>query len=51
VKRAQLEHIVRAAAGVATNRGLLIIGSQSVLGTFPSFGCDDGGNPSEAIEG
>jgi len=44
VKRAQLEHIVRAAAGVAAKKGLLIVGSQSVLGTF-----SDRAPPPEAI--
>ena len=37
MKRSDLERIVRAAAGVTTKakKGLLIVGSQSVLGTFP----------------
>ena len=44
MKRAQLEHIVRAAANAAADRGILVIGSQSVLGTFP-----DAALPREAI--
>ena len=35
MKRTQLEHIVRAAANAAADRGILVIGSHSVLGTFP----------------
>ena len=32
--RAQLEHIIRAAANIADDRELIIIGSQSILGQF-----------------
>jgi hypothetical protein len=35
MKRAQLEHIIRAAATVADDDELIIIGSQAVLGQFP----------------
>lgn len=45
MKRSQLEHIVRAAAGVAADRGVLVIGSQSILGTFP-----DAALPREAVQ-
>ena len=33
--RAQLEHIIRAAAGNADTRGIVVVGSQSILGSFP----------------
>ncbi len=33
--RQQLEHIIRAAAGTADVRDIVVIGSQSVLGTYP----------------
>ncbi len=35
MNRQQLEHIIRAAAGNADTTELVIIGSQSLLGTFP----------------
>jgi dihydrofolate reductase len=35
MKRSQLEHIIRAAATVADDDELIIIGSQAVLGQFP----------------
>ncbi len=35
MNRAQLEHIIRAAAAVSDDDELIIIGSQSVLGQFP----------------
>lgn len=34
--RAQLEHILRAAAAVADDREIVVIGSQAVLGQFPA---------------
>jgi len=34
--RAQLEHIVRAAGGVTNEQAILVLGSQAILGTFPS---------------
>lgn len=34
--RAQLEHVIRAAAAVADDREIVVIGSQAVLGQFPS---------------
>lgn len=34
--RAQLEHIVRAAGAIADVREILVLGSQSVLGTWPN---------------
>ena len=33
--RAQLEHIIRAAAGTANVRDIVVIGSQAILGSFP----------------
>jgi hypothetical protein len=36
MNRAALEHIVRAAAAVADERDIVVIGSQSVLGQFPT---------------
>lgn len=35
VNRAQLEHIIRAAAGNADAREIVIIGSQAILGAWP----------------
>ena len=35
MNRAALEHILRAAAAVANERELVVIGSQAVLGQFP----------------
>jgi hypothetical protein len=35
VTRAQLEHVIRAAAAVADDREIIVIGSQAVLGQFP----------------
>jgi hypothetical protein len=34
--RAQLEHLVRAAATIADDREIVVIGSQAVLGQFPN---------------
>ena len=36
MNRNQLEHIIRAAAGVANTDELIVVGSQSILGQFPS---------------
>jgi hypothetical protein len=36
MNRAALEHIVRAAAAVANERDIVVIGSQAVLGQFPN---------------
>ena len=36
MKRADLEHLIRAAGNIANARELIIIGSQSILGSFPS---------------
>jgi hypothetical protein len=36
VKRSDLEHIIRAAATIADDDELVIVGSQAVLGQFPS---------------
>lgn len=33
--RAQLEHIIRAAAATADTRDIVVVGSQSLLATFP----------------
>ena len=35
MNRSQLEHIIRAASGVANVEELIVIGSQSILGQFP----------------
>lgn len=35
MRRAELEHVLRAAAGVLGERDLLVIGSASILGTYP----------------
>lgn len=35
MKRSQLEHIIRDAAGNANARDIVIIGSQAILATFP----------------
>jgi len=35
VNRPQLEHIIRAAAGNADTREIVVIGSQAILGTYP----------------
>jgi hypothetical protein len=34
--RAQLEHLIRAAATIADDREIVVIGSQAVLGQFPN---------------
>jgi hypothetical protein len=34
--RAQLEHIVRAAGAITDEPVILVLGSQSILGAFPS---------------
>ena len=36
MKRSQLEHIIRAAGGIAQDNEIIIIGSQAVLGQFPN---------------
>jgi hypothetical protein len=36
VKRADLEHIIRAAGSIANSRELIIVGSQAILGAFPN---------------
>lgn len=38
--RAQLEHIIRAAAGITGATEIVIIGSQAVLGQFPNAPAD-----------
>ena len=35
MNRAQLEHVLRAAATIVDDPGLLVIGSQAILGTYP----------------
>jgi len=35
VRRAQLEHVLRAASQIADDPNVLVIGSQSVLGAIP----------------
>src|SRR5437870_9320645 len=34
--RAQLEHLVRAAADIADDENIIVIGSQAILGQFPN---------------
>jgi hypothetical protein len=36
MNRAQLEHVIRAAADIADDDEIIIIGSQSILGAHPS---------------
>jgi hypothetical protein len=36
VNRAQLEHVIRAAAAIAEDDEIVVIGSQSILGQFPA---------------
>ena len=40
MKREQLEHLIRAAGAITGSRRLIVIGSQSILGTFP-FGAPE----------
>ena len=35
MKRQELEHIVRAAAGITGEKEFIVLGSQSILGKFP----------------
>lgn len=35
MRRADLEHVIRAAAAIANERDLVVIGSQSILGQYP----------------
>ncbi|MGH8887953.1 MAG: hypothetical protein ACRDYX_22890 [Egibacteraceae bacterium] len=42
--REQLEHLLRAASKVAQDRNVVVLGSQSILGSFP-----DTALPDEAI--
>ena len=35
MKRAELEHIIRAAASIADDDEIVVVGSQSILGQFP----------------
>jgi hypothetical protein len=35
VRRADLEHIIRAAGAIANSKELIIVGSQAILGSFP----------------
>jgi hypothetical protein len=35
MRRSELEHIIRAAADIADDDEIIVIGSQSILGTFP----------------
>jgi hypothetical protein len=67
VKRAQLEHVLRAAATIADDPDLLVIGSQAVLGSFAdeqlppeattsieadlAFFVDPGGAKSDLVDG
>jgi hypothetical protein len=36
VNRAQLEHVIRAAAAIAGDDEIIVVGSQAILGQFPS---------------
>ena len=40
MNRSQLEHIIRAAAGNADTREIVVIGSQSILGAYPEAPAD-----------
>ena len=40
MKRADLEHIIRAAGSIADAQQLLIIGSQAILGSYPDAPAD-----------
>ena len=40
MNRSQLEHIIRAAAGNADTREIVVIGSQSILGAYPEAPSD-----------
>lgn len=33
--RGQLEHVIRAAAAIAGDREIVVVGSQAILGQFP----------------
>jgi hypothetical protein len=35
MKRSALEHLIRAAASIANDTKIVVIGSQSILGQFP----------------
>jgi Nucleotidyltransferase of unknown function (DUF6036) len=35
MKRSDLEHVIRAAGAIANDREIIVIGSQSILGSFP----------------
>lgn len=35
MNRSQLEHLIRASAGVADSKELIVVGSQAILGQFP----------------
>ena len=35
MRRAQLEHLIRAAATIAEDDEIIVIGSQAILGQFP----------------
>lgn len=36
MNRVELEHIIRASSGITNQKGIVIIGSQSILGKFPN---------------
>ena len=40
MQRPQLEHIIRAAAGITGATEIVVIGSQAVLGQFPNAPAD-----------
>lgn len=40
VKRVDLEHIIRAAADIADDDEIVIVGSQAILGQFPNAPAD-----------
>jgi len=40
VNRAQLEHLIRAAATIAEDDEIIVIGSQAILGQFPDAPAD-----------
>lgn len=41
MQRQQLEHLIRAAAGITGATEIVVIGSQAVLGQFPNAPDDD----------
>jgi len=40
MRRAELEHIIRAAAVIAADEEIIVIGSQAILGQYPNAPAD-----------